>query len=361
MPYGGCVVRRRRPLSPIAASLWLSALGASAIGRPALAESQGLPTVVVTGSCPTRSAIDGVLSTMSPADASYSPPHKTDGPAVEDLGPRYRVAVGEHGKIYADPARDCVERARVAAAFIALALDLVPANSNTTGRASGAGTAASGRAVVPTDSHPQVAPPEPPRASAWDGYGPDAPSGGSPPRTHLRWQVDVRSAVQVDVDDSLITPGVVVGITGRYGLLAGRAACGWYPGVPLQLAGRDSTVVLERVPCSLGVAVKLGTLPSMENDIEAGISIGTIQASGQGFAVETSPSTRFEVGARLALGSTIVLDPESRLPAVVLGVEASAFPQRYDLQVDRNGVLSEVGQTPTLWIGATAGLVWPAN
>ena len=53
-------------------------------------------------------------------EAAFSAPALP--PRVTDLGDRFEVAVAGQGGLYTDINRDCVERARIAAVFIALVL-----------------------------------------------------------------------------------------------------------------------------------------------------------------------------------------------------------------------------------------------
>ena len=75
-----------------------------------------------TSGCPTREA---VAAALSPALAHIRPnldPLPSDF-RLADLGDAFEVTVGRQVQRYADAARDCAERARVAAVFVALAMN----------------------------------------------------------------------------------------------------------------------------------------------------------------------------------------------------------------------------------------------
>jgi hypothetical protein len=80
-----------------------------AAGEPALID--------VIGACPDAASVHRLLDALvSPGEARLRPV------SIQDRGPRFRVAVGEVATMLDDPARDCAERARQAAAVAAAEL-----------------------------------------------------------------------------------------------------------------------------------------------------------------------------------------------------------------------------------------------
>src|SRR5437660_611079 len=87
----------------------------------AATEAPGTGLVVeAAGQCPEREALLGALRPVLGEEALRS----TSGVSrVSDLGDRFEVIALGQTRQYADPARDCAERARVAAVFITLAVN----------------------------------------------------------------------------------------------------------------------------------------------------------------------------------------------------------------------------------------------
>ncbi len=315
MVGSGRSLRTRAPLR-----LLLGIDVACALSGGTDAHARGDPAVTVSGACPEPAALDRVLATLLPASTGPRP----DAPiTVSDLGDTYRVSVGGRAKTYADPSRDCTERARVAAAFIALALspDAPPA---------------------PAATPPAPAPPAPP---------PPPP----PVTVPGRWlRVDARGAVGVAPEDGLVTAGAALSVAAGSRIFGGHLACGWLAAVPLSLSDGTS-VLIERFPCALGPTARIFPRPNrLEVDFEPGLALGALVASGRGFTT-TFQSARLEVGARVAVDATLHLGPSRSGIAPVLGLEATVYPVAYDLDVGSRGT---VAQSPRFWAGVTAGVCW---
>lgn len=284
----------------------------------AAAQSGSVPTVAVDGACPNQEGVQTVLRSLLPvADRAPVP----DGAVAEivDRGDSFVVVSGGRTKTYADRDRNCAQRARIAAAFVALVLGLGP---------------------VPSVGE-QAPPP---------------PATAAPPRQRsagLRWwRVAVRGAFQESSPLGLTSPGIALDVAGGWGSLGGEASCAWIAGADVPLA-RGATVVLERVPCVLGPMARFFVGQRVETDLKVGLALGTLRAEGQGFATKYG-SARLEVGARLAFDASFRLSAD--VPIVpIAGVEVTYYPAPYDLVVAPTGV---VARTPSVWAGATAGLCW---
>jgi hypothetical protein len=246
--------------------------------------------------------------------------------SVQDLGDSYVVGIGDRVKTYSDTARDCAERARVAAAFLSLAL-------------------------VPNP------PPPPPNAtSPPKSEGPKPPALAAPTAPTPRWgRIDARGTLLDAPSGGLIAPGFVLGVAGGLGRVGAEAGCGWNAGTSLRVSGEKGSIVIERFPCNLGALVRISpsTAP-FEINASVGALIGALRATGTGFA-STYDSLRLEAGARVAVDATLHLARRPGDLAPVLGLEAAYDPVAYDLVVLPHGI---VGQTPSFWAGVSAGVSW---
>jgi hypothetical protein len=321
--------RRLRGTPPFQRLLWIGAACAGWVPYSASAQpADVLPIVTVEGACPDAEAVRALLHSLLPAGGASAAPAT---PTVVDRGDVYVVAVGERTKTYADPARDCAQRARVVAAFIALVIapESLPPES------------------IPSAPAPPSAPPSPtPMPSA---------NEAPPP---FRWaHLDARGTLQAASPPKLSSPGAELGVAGGWGTFFGaRAGCAWMAGASIRPPGERGSVLLERFPCAVSAVARL--LPRerwLEVDAEAGVAAGAVRASGQGFVASYS-STRLEVGARLAVSAALWLSPRASI-APVAGLELTYYPAQYGLSVMPHGVLAT---TPSLWAGATAGVCWNA-
>ncbi|HXX66175.1 MAG TPA: hypothetical protein VEK07_03285 [Polyangiaceae bacterium] len=364
--------------------------------------------VSVSGTCPDAKMVRTLLSTLvvPRRSAAANAPIGT----VADLGAEFRVAVGSRSKSYADPARDCAQRARVAAAFIAIALlpegASAPPSGSTPPGASGRSeprperpSSPSNAAPVetparaqPAETPPRAAPAEaptrgtpaetPPRAAPAETRARAASgekSSGAPPaepparregdhseaRTAppqsapgaaTNWgNVDARGAFALGLPTALVAPGIAIRAAGGRGAFGGHATCGWFFGTPMALAGQAGTVLLERLPCAAGGTFRFFWLDRhFESAIDAGLAIGLLRAIGRGF-VSTYASSRAEVGARIAVDAALHLDSKPATVTPVIGLEATAYATPYDFDVTPHGV---VGRAPPVWSAVTLGVRW---
>ena len=101
--------------------LWIGGATLALFTRASAAQgTDGAPLVAVDGSCPSQQSVLTVLQSLLPsANAAGAP----TGASVADRGAAYVVAVGDRTKTYPDADRNCDQRARIAAAFIALTLE----------------------------------------------------------------------------------------------------------------------------------------------------------------------------------------------------------------------------------------------
>jgi hypothetical protein len=242
-----------------------------------------------------------------------------------DRGDSFVVVSGGRTKAYPDPDRNCAQRARIAAAFIALVLEPTP---------------------VPSESEQVAAPP-----AAAPRQGDNAPAPRRP--AALPWvRLAVRGAFQVSSPLGLTSPGVALDVAGGWGSFGGEAACAWIAGAEVPLLD-GKTALLERVPCALGPVVRFFVGPRVETDLKVGLALGMLRAGGQGPAARYG-GARLEAGARLAIDASFRLSPDAHFVPVA-GVEVTYYPVPYDLVLAPTSV---VASTPSVWAGATAGVCW---
>jgi hypothetical protein len=225
---------------------------------------------------------------------------------IRDDGASWSIEVRGHASTYSDPARNCTERARVAAVFAALALEPVD-------------TEEAPKLPAPVDEAPP---------SSWFSLeaGPQVAFAtlAQARNTPVGWGGQAR------VIRSGERLGVALGVEaarfsrldlGEYGASMARFAC--------DLSGR-----ILSFPGGVIVAGELGP------------SFAVLNVRGTGLA--TSPSAnRFDVGARAALSARL----RTRW-APFVSVQAAVGTRRFDLTVHPSG---SIGHAPRLWLGLAVG------
>jgi len=269
-------------------------------------------TVDVTGKCPSAEAVAVALG--SAVGTETAAPGK-DVPKVIDRGDRFSVSAFGQAREYADPARDCDERARAAAVFIALALNPPAAPPS-----------------APPPAVVQAPPPPPPPESArWMDVGVAARVDGTPD-TSFALGFEVRAAAGWRWLGLAATAGILAPTDSQFSSVTVRQQR-----FPLSLAVIAQHRIAERVGLAGGVGVALVPL--------------TLHAQG----IDGAPaSTRLDVGARIAIELRVLATP--RL-APFIGVHAEIFPRAYQLDVDPLGY---VGSTGRFWLGGSLGLSFEA-
>ena len=286
-------------------------------------QADGASPVVVDGTCPSPQSVLTVLQSLLPSGGVGAPA----GASVADRGAVYVVAVGDQTKTYPDADRNCDQRARIAAAFIALALE--PGSA------------------PPEQEH--AAPPAPVAGAATEDRAPAAPG-----RAFTWARLDGLGAFEVSSPSGLGSPGLALEVAAGRGAWGAWAACAWIGAATMRFATAGD-VRLERFPCAIGPAARLLVTRVLETELKGGVALGAMRATGQGFATAYS-AERLEVGARLAIDAAIHVSPSARLLPVA-GLEATFYPVPYHLALAPGGI---VASTPTVWAGVTAGLRWEA-
>jgi len=278
------------------------------------------PPVVVTGDCPSAQAVTAALGSALGSEARSG---AADVPRVSDQGDRFSVAAAGQIRQYSDPARDCDERARAAAVFIALALNPPVAPPAPAPKEAPAPPAA----VV-------VAPPPVPAAASW---------------------FDLAAAARVDGGPASDT-GTAIGFEARasFGLwrwLGIAASAGVL--APAQTELSSVTVRQQRFPLSLALIARRALPPRFV--VTGAVGAALVPLTVRAGALDGgSQSTRLDAGARVAV--ELRARATQRL-APFVDLHAEIFPRAYQLDVDPLGT---VGTTGRFWVGAAAGLVFEA-
>ncbi len=276
-----------------------------------------------TSGCPTREA---VAAALSPALAHIRPnldPLPSDF-RLADLGDAFEVTVGRQVQRYADAARDCTERARVAAVFVALAMN------------------------PPLLEPPRPPPPLPP---------PAVQRPQLPPEPERNW-LSVGVAARLDGavgGGSDATSGATVG--GELDVALGRGSFGLEASAGVVTSTQNPIasvqVTQQRFPCSVAATFRRRASAHLEMGAAVGAALTPFTLHGQGLDM-TLPVTRFDAGARLALelrvaGPTVA-------PFANLHVEY--FPRTYEIAV---APLGNIGTTAPLQVGLSVGVAFAAR
>ena len=301
-------------------SLFASPSEAGALGRPEVTPAPIAQSDGQTIGCPAREA---VAAALSPALVHIRPnvdPLPSDFRTV-DLGDAFEVTTGGQVQRYADAARDCAERARVAAVFVALAMN-----------------------------PPSLEAPRPPPPSATEPPRP-------PPTPEGLW-LSLGVAARVDGavgGGSDATSGATAG--GEIDVAFGRGSFG----IEVTAGAMTSTentvdsvqVKEQRFPCSLAATVHRRPSAHLEVGAALGAALTPFTLHGQGLDT-TLPATRFDAGARLALELKVA--GHALTPFANLHVEY--FPRTYEIAV---APLGNIGTTAPLQIGLSFGLAFEAR
>jgi len=321
-----------RLAAPVAAIAWVGLAdaawgqtpGGAAAATPAPASTPPAPPVMsADGVCPDQTAVWSELGTLVPRERFQARLREVGGAgpaiAVADLGASYRVTAAGRVRLYRDEARDCAERARVAALFIGLAID--PADT------------VAAAAPPPAPPTPQQARPSPTRPLP-------------PPETPPLLEVQVGPAFDVGLGsgNTGFAPAGLVGLAVGRGVVAALVAIA--ADLPADASAGSVRVRQWRAPVSVGVRARLARA-RVEPYAELGLAAGPIVARGRD-VVSPSTAVSLELGVAAALG-------------VRLGGRTGGFlVARGELVPDPPEVFAfpagAAGHTARFWIGAAAGV-----
>jgi len=305
-------------------ALWLGLTWAA----PAHAQAPRPLGLRLKSACPSR---DLLVSELAPLLRGYALDDAADLFAeIEDRGESYTVNVAGASREVRDPGRHCLERARVAAVFLALNLPSPPA------------------------------PPSPPPMTAPRPQSPDrserdlAPHDAAPLRDPRAFEMRPFALADAAWGAGVASTGVGLAASVRLGSIAitllGAATTST---TPYQANGEPTRFELRRLPFAalLGWDESLGIL---ELGAETGLALDVLRFDGK--AVPHAEQA-LRVNPGLRLNAVLRVRASRRLAAELMPIVAW-FPRPYLVRVEPSRLLAE---TPRFWLGVSLGLscqVW---
>ena len=336
---------------------WLAGSALSALGlAAALPAHAGAPPIHVqvdaAASCPSAAMVRDQLAPLLAAGTALAVDARSAvagerSAKVRDLGAEYAVATQDAQRQLDDPARDCLERARVASVFIALNLGEQP-------------TAAARPAPPPK--------PEPVHEHEHehehdDDHDRDAPADTieiEEPAVHskaapvlgLGIELFGAAAYSTEIDRAAAGAGAGVWFAPNALRFGFRAAALAPAEIALdRTADPRGTVALLRVPLALSAGYSLVLSRGFALVPTFGLQLDVLHLRGRN-VLQPNSELRLNPGALLALDVQLQLG--ARVFAL-LRLGASAYPRAYRLSLAPTG---RAGSTPRLWLGATLGMGW---
>jgi hypothetical protein len=311
----------------LAVALCLGLTGAS----PVHAQAPRPLGLRIKSACPGR---DLVVSELTPLLRGYALSDSADSFAeIEDLGDSYTMNVAGASREVRDPGRQCLERARVAAVFLALNLP------------------------SPSPS-PSPSPPAPPKAAprqqSPDSSEPDVAPRAVPPRDPRAFEVRPFALAESAWGAGVASTGVGLAASFRRGSMAvtllGAATTST---TPYQNNGEPTHFELRRLPLAalLGWEASLGMLGL---GAETGLALDVLRFDGKAVP-HAEQALRLNPGLRL---NAVLRVRASRLLSAELMPIVAWFPRTYLVRVEPATLLAE---TPRFWLGVSLGLncqVW---
>ena len=247
---------------------------------------------------------------------------QTGDVTLVDRGTSFSVSVGGERRRFDDEKRDCSERARNAAVFVALVLDPL-------------------RVPEPPKPKPAAEPERPAPEAA------PAPMA-LPAASHLDFELGPVLWIGLGAPSQNIPLAGGVGARLRWGKTLGLAIGGG-AFLPSSLHYERADVRALWVPADLSLFFR-----QRRQAWELGAELGAMAAflSLVGERVERAErQNRIELGGRFGVWLRYWATPQS---ALFLSAHGAFFPRPYLLDVEG---LGEIGQTPALWMGTSLGVV----
>jgi hypothetical protein len=319
----------RRAAAAVATAALLGA--ATAAGAEPSGPADASSLVAGPSACPQPEAVWAELGTLVPRERFEARLRAAAGvtPPVEilDLGGSFRVIAAGRVRTYKDEARDCANRARIAALFVALAID--PAD------------------ILP-EPPPAPRPPPPPAPPPTPTPAPvavEAAVEAAPlPRPAVRLDLGAAVDTGLAANATVTQGGVAVVIAAGRGRLAG--VFGAVALAPVDTSVGGVRLRQWRVPLYAGVR---GQLDGKRLEPYADVGLGAALLSERALDLAAPQSqTAVELGVAASLGARL---PMRLAPFAALQLELVPSPPA--IFALPQGV---VGHTPTLWLGLCAGL-----
>ncbi len=278
-----------------------------------------------TSACPEPAAVWSALAALAVVDRVETRLRALAGEArpveVTDLGSAFRVRAGDRTREYEDDARDCANRAKLAAVFVALAAD---------------------SADDPAAVKLAQTPPGPPPPVTLTMREPTAAPGPRRRALHLEVGADARVAVGA----SSVAPGALAQLAWDRGRLS--IAAGARGSAPAQATIGDVRVRQWRVAAQL--AARLGLLRDrpVSPFLEIGVVAALLAEKGDDLA-----TARTGLGGELGIvagGGISFLRRAWGSPFVLVEVEVDPAPPTISALP-----AGDVGRTPRVWFGAAVG------
>jgi hypothetical protein len=326
-------------------------LAALLLGRTGSAWAAPDPTDRLFGGasvCPTPAGVRAEVETLVPRERLNARLREAGGSGatveVVDLGGAFRVVAAGNTREYRDEARDCAHRARIAAVFVVLVVDPAAILKEAAAMPSPSSPTAGARAVPATT---------PPAATNADVTA--ATGAADALRAGARVRVGLGAAAEGGVGS-----GARIGQLGvalRLGFGAGWLALsiGVAALAPVDTSIGGVRLRHRRIPADASVraqgAVAVGAGYALQPYAELGVGVAQVQESALDLATRLTQS-RIELGVHAGAG--VYLAGSSRLTPF-LSLQGELVPVPPSVSALPRG---ELGHTPSVWLGANAGVAW---
>jgi len=286
------------------------------------------PSALVGGDsrCPTPAAVWQNLIPLVPGDLLVSRLRVAGGPSppvqILDLGTSFLVIAGHRVREYPEQSRDCAERARFAAVFIAIATGADPAS---------------------------VAAPEVPSPRADAVAAVASQPGGGPRGVRLRLDLGATAAATLGGGGATIAPGLAV----RIGFGAGRLVPVGALAVIGPADGSAGGVEIRQWQGTAELDLRSAVRPigAFRAYVELGAVLEVISDRPTNLAAAQSQLS-YAVGPRAAVG--VLMGTHARMSPFLLvhGAWFPRAPERFALPA------GDLGRAAPWSLGATGGVSW---
>lgn len=289
--------------------MWTKRTANALLGALAAVLESG--AVQALGDCPSRAAVERELSPLLGQTSALRETSVTI--TIDDQGDSYRVSVAGAQRLISDPLRDCDERAKVSAVFIALNL--------------------------PTRSPPQAAPPALAPAPASE-------AGIEPPS----WRVRLRALAGFEhaPEPARLATGLALGGTLRRGALGVGLSAGLQTPVTIASEGDGSGYELWRLPTALTLSYT-SDAGAWGAGVEGGVAVDALHFRGISLP---NPDSGLRLNAGLRVSVVLRLRANRSLAALLLPTLAY-YPRTYLVRLEPTRLL---GESPRFWWGVGIGL-----